>query len=173
MKNFSAVIKISEFDESPEEAIVSVIKNSTYFVDLHIVKTGYNTQVDLYSNWKNDLASLKECGLEPTWHSGSVDLSKLKAKAKIDIEPDMYISDGALNIFVLNMQKYHDSYDNYAVSSITTLSSDKRFIGVWSYGLLLVIMMLDVFRSYISLFKYYKTTDLRVQFLSTTYPDKV
>jgi hypothetical protein len=39
-----AVISISEFNESPEQAVRSVLENAQrYFCALHIVKYGYDT----------------------------------------------------------------------------------------------------------------------------------
>lgn len=54
-KKVSAVITISEADTSPERAIQSIIENSKFFEDVHIVKFGYSTNAELYDGWSDDL----------------------------------------------------------------------------------------------------------------------
>ncbi len=78
-RKVSAVITISEADESPERAVQSILENRRFFADMHIVKFGYSTHADLYDGWADDLSELVAAGLELIWHS-KLDPAKLKTQ---------------------------------------------------------------------------------------------
>jgi hypothetical protein len=185
----SACINISQAGESPEEAIVSVLESSHLFADLHLVKKSYSTKDNLYPTWHEDQARLKELGIDVIWHS-EFDPRLLKTRALVHIEPDLSILDGAFNTLTKDMDEYPNC-DHFAVSSVTVidpsppLEEEGRKKGLWwisrpfdliqsfSYGFLLVIMMLDSLRSILSLFQYHRKTDLRGQLVVGTWPNRV
>ncbi len=153
----SAVITISEFNESPEQAIQSVLENPQFFADLHLVKFGYSSHEVLYLGWEKDLEALGGLGLEPMWH------------AKLD---------GAVKTMLEDML-YYTNRDHFGVSSITFIEHDDGFkvtprvwIEALSYGFLLVILMMDTFRSMLNLLQYHRTVDLRADLTITTYPNR-
>ncbi len=169
-----AVISVSDFNESIEPAIKSVIRNHSYFAGLHIVKYGYNTNDNLYPTWQHDLATLTGHGLVPVWHS-EFDASQLQKQAVIHIQPDHQIKDGALDLLYDDMQK-HSTQALFAVTSETDLSEKTvtpgKLLQCLSYGFLLVVLALDTFRSFFNLTRYHRTVDLRAQTVTTTYPKR-
>lgn len=177
-RRVSAVIRISEFDESPEQAVQTVLENPQFFKDLHIVKFGYSTVEKLYPEWPTDLEALEKLGLSPVWHA-DLDLRKLETHAIVELTPDLRATDGALTALIEDMNKYGGSCDHYAVSSITFVEYAKRptpgvvLEALLSYGFLLVVLMMDTFRSAINLFQYHRTVDLRATFTMATYGERV
>jgi len=174
----SAVIKIDEFDTSPQQAIRSILENHQYFKDVHLVKHGYSSHESLYPGFQEDLEKLRQAGLPVTWHS-ELDPPVLVTKAAISLPPDVRVTDGALSTLQQDMLKHGANCDHFAVSSVTYIEldeGDERNPRVWlealSYGFLLVILMLDTFRSIVSLFQYHRTVDLRADFLTVTYPNR-
>lgn len=174
----SVIITISDADESPEQAVSSVIENHRFFRDLHIIKFGYSTHAELYPGWSQDLERLNELNMAPIWHS-ELDASKLQSRAAIHIEPDLRVADGALAMLHKDIDRYTNC-EHFAVSSITYIEASpeakrdpRAWIEAMSYGFLLVIMMMDSLRSLVSLFQYHRTTDLRAQLVTTTFPNRV
>jgi hypothetical protein len=172
----SAIICISAADESPEQAIASVLENQQFFEDVHIVKFGYSSHAQLYPQWDIDLKELRVLGLDPVWHS-ELDTSKIKTRAPIYIEPDLRVSDGALTAMFADME-YNYNCDHFAVSSITFIElkntrDPRAVLEVMTYGFLLVVLMLDTMRSMISLGLYHRTADLRCRLITGTWPNRV
>lgn len=169
-----AVITVSDFNESIEPAIKSVVRNHSYFKALHIVKYGYNSQEDQYGDWQNDLALLTQHNLVPIWHS-EFDASRMIQQAVIHIQPDHQIKNGALDVLYGDMQKNY-TQSLFSVTSETDLSEKKvtikKLLQVPFYGFLLVVLALDVIRSIWNLTRYHRTVDLRAQTVTTTYPKR-
>lgn len=169
----SAVIEVSEFGESPENAFKSVIELEKYFADVHLVKFGYNTSEILYDGFLEDVAKLKD---KLVWHS-TFDHGKAKTRALCYITPDLCVSDGALKTLISKMLQENNA-DHFAVKSITVIEFPSKptirdYLETLSYGFLLVIMMLDAIRAFVSCRMYHRTFDLRVRFLNTTWPNNV
>jgi hypothetical protein len=170
----SAVIEVSEFGESPENAIKSVIELNKYFADVHLVKFGYDTSEPLYDDFLEDVTKL---GDKLTWHS-TFDHHKAKTRAICYIAPDLVVSDGALKTLVADMIQGNNS-DHFAIKSITVIEfpspkpTIRDYLETLSYGFLLVVMMLDALRAFWSVRQYHRTADLRVRFLNTTWPNNV
>lgn len=176
-RRVSAIICISAANESPQRAITTVLKNAQFFEDVHLVKFGYSSHAQLYDTWDLDLEDLRNAGLDPVWHS-ELDASKIKTRAPIYLEPDLYVSDGAFVTMFADMER-NPGCDHFAVTAITYIDiGDKtRDPRAWfetlSYGFLLVVLMLDTFRSILSLGLYHRTIDLRCRLLTATWPNRV
>jgi hypothetical protein len=175
-KKVSAVITISDADESPERAIQSIIENPQFFADVHLVKHGYSSQYRMYDGWADDLEMLITLGLSPVWHS-KLEPSKLRTRAIVDIEPDLWVADGALTTLLDDIEA-NPTCDHFAVSSLTTIAlpdggTPRMHLESLSYGFLIVILVLDTLRSIGSLFQIHRTVDLRARLLTATYPNRV
>ncbi len=175
-RRVSAIITISAADESPEQAVTSVLENQRFFEDLHIVKFGYSSHAHLYNGWDQDLEDLKACGLDPVWHS-ELDVSKLRSRAAIEIEPDLRVCDGAFCTLFKDMET-NTNCDHFGVSSITYIRLEdhkdpRAWIEALTYGFLLVVMMLDSLRSLANLSLYHRSVDLRGRLITTTWPNRV
>ena len=177
MSQIAAVIQISEFDESCEHAVQSVLENHQHFCALVLVKHGFTKQTLSYPTFRADEEALQKAGVQVIWQS-QLDVLALPsaARAIIRLEPDVRVSDAAFRALINDMTVY--SYDHYAVSSILIIDSRKTrdprtwFSGL-SYGFLLVVLMLDTFRSLVSLFRYSRTVDVCGQLLQITFPNKI
>lgn len=177
MHKVCAVIQISEFDESPEQAISSVLENKDYFSGVVMVKHAYSSQIEPYPGFFADQKELTDSNIPLVWQS-QLDVTKLpsEARAIVRIEPDVRVADGALKALIQDMT--NSRQEHCAVSSILCLETaspaDPR---VWfsslPYGFLLVILMLDTFRSLANLFGYNRTCDVRGQLMTITYPNRV
>ena len=168
------VISISEFDESCEQAMASVLENPSYFDQLLLVKQGFSSLTEPYEGFAEDVTHLEKLGVSVSWQS-QLDVSACKSRAILRLEPDVRVTDGAIKTLVEDMVEQSESKDHFAVTSILiieTANSTPSWESL-SYGFLLVIMMLDSFRSLFSLFRYNRTVDLRGQLLSISFPNRV
>jgi hypothetical protein len=178
-----AVISISEFNESPEQAVRSVLDNAKrYFCALHIVKYGYDTTAELYPGFQADLQRLAPA-VPVHWHSTADTLvTAVHGRALVHIEPDLCVKDGALKTLYEDMEK--GDKQNFAVSSITYVDTTNApggpasgggttFVGAFSFGFLLVILMFDTLRHIVTGFQHHRTADLRGQLVTITYPNRV
>lgn len=187
-ERFSAVIKISQFEECPESGIQSVLCNAAYFKELHIVKHGYDINQTLYDTWKEDHNLMMEKGISVYWHN-EFDTNKTHTHAVVHILPDHQVLSGAMTTLhedMVQAAKDAPSRTHFALTGITSIrlsERQKRDVYQWmqslSYGFLLVVMMLDWLRSLCqppffpfiwNIFKYHKTSDLRAVTVRTTYP---
>lgn len=172
-----AILTISEFNESPELAIKSVLRNAKFFAALHIVQFGYSDSKPLYKDWASDCEALTALGLAPQWHS-TLDPTKLKKQAVIYLSGDVDVLEGAMVILYEDMIRGAGHYDHYAVSTSVNLNSKEhnnwrnaaRWLDIPWYGFLLVILALDTLRYVFSFRKYHCTIDLRAQTIVTEYP---
>ncbi len=178
-RQVSGVIRISEFDESPEQAVQTILASPHFFADVHLVKFGHSSLEKFYPGWDKDLAALRALNLDPVWHS-QLDHKKLKTHALVNLTPDVRSTDGALATLIDDMDKNGGSCDHFGVSSITFIEYDTKPVSpvvvleaMFSYGFLLVILMMDTFRSIINLFQYHRTSDLTCDFTTTTYGGRV
>lgn len=177
MSQVAAVVTISEFDESCEHAVASILENSSLFNCLVLVKHGWSKQTLPYPTFESDKEKLAAANIELIWQS-QLDVTALppSVRAIIRLEPDVRVSEAAFRALIEDMTNY--AYDHYAVSSILIIdhehTRDPRvwFGGLW-YGFLLVVLMLDTFRSWINFGRYSRSVDVRGQLLQITFPNKV
>ena len=169
-----AVISISEFDESCEQAVASILENPSYFDQLLLVKQGFSSLTEPYKGFQADVGELEKLGINVSWQS-QLNVAACKARAIVRLEPDVRVTDGAIKTLIDDMLEQSDSKDHFAVSSILILDTEKSppLVESMSYGFLLVIMMLDSFRSLFAMFRYNRTVDLRGQLLSISFPNRV
>ena len=166
-----AVICISEFDESPREAIHSVLSNAKYFSAVHLEKYGYDSNEQLYPTFSNDLKSLADLGKPVTWHN-TLDLTRVRTDALIYITPDLVLRDGALEQLIASMDN-NQGQSLWAVTSELHLTKTRHWYSYFAYGFLLVIHFMDAVRWAFHLTRYHRTFDLRAQALTRTYKDQV
>lgn len=169
-----AVVSVSDFNESIEPAIKSILRNHEYFSALHIVKYGYSKKEVMYPGWLIDLIELRDKNLEPIWHS-NLDATKLKTFVAIHVSPDHQIKDGAMDMLYTDMA-INNTQSLFAVTGITCLEEKSFTIAkcasALSYGFLLVVMIIDAYRTIFNLTRYHTTNALRAQTVTKTFPQR-
>lgn len=177
MSQVAAVIQISEFNESPQLAIKSVLQHSAPFACVVLVKLNCTTDTVPYDGFDMDKQALKEKGIAVFWQS-KLDVTKLPAnvRAIVRMEPDVIATEAAINALIEDMTDY--TYNYYAIATTLNIEHSKtRDPRVWfqslSYGFLLVVLVMDTLRSWFSLFRYNRTVDMRGQKLQITFPNRI
>lgn len=176
------VITISGDGESANTGIDSYLRFLQSRPDactktLHIVKQGLSLRDDLSEEARLALEE-REITLVPH-NVFDPSLVSTEARAVIFIGPDLQVTEVGMDRLVELLDTYNKSYSEFALSS--TLKFDLRhhrwrdpwnWINTSAYGMLIVLLMLDIWRSLVSLTKYHRTVDLRAQTLNVTYPQR-
>ena len=178
MENYGGdpVITISGNDESMRTGLETVLRCKDFFSRrLHIVKKGFSPLDDM-TKYEHD--ALKEAGFAIIVHD-VFDPSKVTDRmAAIDIGPDLQVTEAGMRKLYDNMQKTHHRHSHFAVSSNIKFEGQnnwrnhQNWLNVGAHGFLIVILMLDMFRSILNFTKYHRTCDLRARTLTHTYPNK-
>lgn len=171
-----AVITVSGNDESMRTGLETVLRCKKFLGRrLHIVKPGFSPLDDLTQNERD---ALHKEGFELVVHD-VLDPSKIEQRmAAIFIGPDLQVTEAGMQKLYDNMKATHHRHSHFAVSSNLRFEghddwrNPQNWISAGAYGFLLVIMMLDIFRSLLNFTKYHRTCDLRSQTLTHTYPNK-
>jgi len=144
---------------------------------LHLVKPGLLVEEEL---GKTTLQALRdnEVTIVPHAHFDP-SLVSTEARAVIFIGPDLQVTKVGMDRLVELLDTHHKSYSEFAVTSI--LKFDERhddwrnpwnYVHASAYGMLIVLMMVDIWRSLVNMTKYHRTVDLRAQTLNVTYPQR-
>jgi len=170
------VITVSSSNEELHTGLETIIRCKRYFGRrLHIVKEGFRPLDDMTQGERD---ALEEAGFEIIVHT-KFDESKVTDRmAAIFIGPDLQVTEGGMQKLYTNMKNSNHRHSYFSVSSNIKFEGQndwrdhQNWINIGSYGFLLVILMLDLFRSILNLTKYHRTCDLRAQTLTHAYPNK-
>jgi hypothetical protein len=168
-----AVITRSPYGESVDNAIQSILR-CKYLVGsrIHIVNAGFNPAKDITPASADALANAR---LEIVLHGSKLKADKVGSLAVIHVPPELEFHPSAVERLIETMENTHYKHTHFAISTNVEFESGSWFdpsawIAASAYGLLNVILMIDIVRSILNLTKYHRTCDLRAQTLTLSWP---
>lgn len=169
-----AVITLTHYGESCEEALLSVLRCKKHLSKrIHIVRSGFMVNKSISPDLIKKLADAR---IELVLHGDNM-LSAMGQDAVVHLPPDVRLCPSALQRQLKAMYEEHEYYDHFCVpTKITFENYDWRrssdWISMLAFGFLNLIMFFDVLRSALNLTKYHRACDVRVQKVIRTWPNK-
>lgn len=134
---FSAVIRITKFKESPKCAIKSIINNSKYIKDVHIIYPHFkNEEESMYEGWERDKQHLKDYTISASLHVKDFDQNG----TIIEIPPNCDLKAGAFDTLDFKMRHATDAQTNTALIPKLKLNGFSIM-----YGYFMILYLIDWF----------------------------
>ena len=187
----AAIIKRTDWDENPQLAVQSVIRNHEHFSELHFVDAVWNVDCIDYKGWhEQDLPALKKFHIKVVVHS-KLDPNKIGASLVVELSPYCQVMPGGMNTLMDQVRESiteNQSLTHFAVEAGTYIPTN---VGLWkkhpmmipdaftSYGFFIALFVFDFIRRYWLNFghmlysrwgrKYALTTDVRARLVYKTF----
>jgi hypothetical protein len=163
-----AVVEISEFAESCEYAIKSIVRNKARFCAVHIVHSG---ATPMYEGWEADQRALDPLPL--VWHNMTLDPARLHSEVAVHVPPDVQALEAAFQELADATDNPHTRDTEFGVSSVLYFEDRLGWASLLALGFLPVLLLLDTFRYVFNMRRYHRTSDLRANFVVRTHPRRV
>ena len=189
-KKTAAIITRTDWEENPQPAVQSVIRNSIRFSELHFIDDVWSLETIDYPGWNQDYRMLKQNNVKVIVHS-KLDANKIQASLVVELSPYCQLMPGGLNTLMNQVQESvveNPSLTDFAIETgiciptkITEWKKKPLMVpdAFTSYGFIIAMMVFDTIRRYWINFgnffyrrwgaKYALTTDVRAKLIYKTY----
>jgi hypothetical protein len=163
--SFAAVITITDWNESPQNAVKSIVSNKKYVKELHFVFPGYDEQreKELYSDWMKDKQSLLDGGVEVYFDATlKVDYYKDPKMLLVEIPPNCIMKLGDFELLSSKSKQCTEQQTHFGIGATLNLGK----FSFW-YGFLVVLSVMEWFMNVWFNKKLYQYTDVRARYIMT------
>jgi len=158
----TAAVRITDFRESPENAIKSVLTYPSYFTRLTIVDLAYDPETEYYEGYTDDVADLEKLHQIQVSVCDKLRVEEIDTKYILHVHPQCSFKRGALDRLLDMVDKSNPQQTDFSLASGTKLDT----FSVW-YGYFLFIAFWTFLWARWEHHKMSRNVDLRLQAVIT------